>query len=368
MTRTVLMVSQPTVAGVAQCVMDWSIGLRQRGWNVIVACPGDGWLGTGLMDSDVDVRHWDAVRSPVRGLRAESTGLTAIIKQTDPDLVFLHGSKAGLIGRWVLRGRRPTAFAPHAWSFEAVTGAVSWAALQWERLAAKWTRLFLCVSEAEQSLGRRRGLSGEYLVARNGVDLEAVRWFSDQDRKILRGDLDIPPDTQALVCVGRICPQKGQDVLLHAWPDVAADDRTLTFVGGGPDLALLSGTSNDPRVQFLGDTDRAEALRWMAAADLVVLPSRWEGMALVPLESMAVGTPVITSDVNGMREAISADVGQLVPPGDPRALAAAIRHWLDNAGPDVRKVCRRHVEDGFDIQQTISTIDDALRDVLAAPS
>ncbi|MEI2621482.1 MAG: glycosyltransferase [Candidatus Nanopelagicales bacterium] len=262
------MVSQPTVAGVAQCVMDWSIGLRQRDWNVIVACPGDGWLGTRLMDSDVDVRHWDAVRSPVRGLRTESTGLAAIVKQTDPDLVFLHGSKAGLIGRWVLRGRRPTAFAPHSWSFEAVTGAVSWAALRWERLAAKWTRLFVCVSEAEQSLGKRRGLSGEYLVARNGVDLEAVRWFSDQDRKGLRGDLDIPPETQALVCVGRICPQKGQDVLLHAWPDVATDDRTLTFVGGGPDLALLSETNNDPRVRFLGDSDRAEALRWMAAADL----------------------------------------------------------------------------------------------------
>ena len=362
------MVSQPTVAGVAQCVMDWSIGLRQRGWNVIVACPGDGWLATRLMDSEVDVRRWDAVRSPVRGLPTESTRLTTIVEQTDPDIVFLHGSKAGLIGRWVLRGRLPTAFAPHSWSFEAVTGAVSWAALQWERLAAKWTRLFVCVSEAEQSLGQRSGVSGEYLVARNGIDLEAVQWFSDQDRNSLRGDLDIPPTTQALVCVGRICPQKGQDVLLHAWPEVATDDRTLTFVGGGPDLALLSGTNNDPRVRFLGDSDRVEALRWMTAADLVVLPSRWEGMALVPLESMAVGTPVIASDVNGMREAVSANVGQLVRPEDPRALAAAIRDWLDNAGPDVRKASRRHVEDGFDIQKTISTIDDALRDILADPS
>lgn len=106
----------------------------------------------------------------------------------------------------------------------------------------------------------------------------------------------------------------------------------------------------------------------MTAADLVVLPSRWEGMALVPLESMAVGTPVIASDVNGMREAVSANVGQLVRPEDPRALAAAIRDWLDNAGPDVRKASRRHVEDGFDIQKTISTIDDALRDILADPS
>ena len=88
------------------------------------------------------------------------------------------------------------------------------------------------------------------------------------------GDLDIPPTTQALVW-GRICPQKGQDVLCtpgQRWYGRSDTDLRRRR----PDLALLSGTNNDPRVRFLGDSDRAEALRWMTAAIWWSFP-RWGG-------------------------------------------------------------------------------------------
>ncbi len=364
---SVLMVSQPTVAGVAQCVRDWASGLRDRGWRVEAACPADGWLHESLTADGIVTHLWQSQRSPTAGLRQESRDLSKILTAVDPDVVFLHGSKAGLIGRLVLRGKSPTAFAPHSWSFEAVTGSVGAVALRWERFAARWTARFVCVSEAERDLGLRSRINGRYVVARNGVDLQALA--PRADRSALRQALGIPEATEALVCVGRLCEQKGQDVLLRAWPDIRTPQRSLTLVGDGPDRTALEHLAPTDGVVFTGDVERARALDWMAAADLVLVPSRWEGMALVPLESLAQGTPVIASDVNGSREAITDEVGGLCPPDDPTALAAVVNRWLDaTAGraDEIRQACRERVAGDFDLRATIATLDRTLRQMIGA--
>ena len=355
----VLMVSQPTTAGVAQCVLDWSLGLAGSRWDVSVACPEDGWLQAKLAQGGIPVHPWESQRSPTAGLRSESAALRAIIAQTGPDVIFAHSSKAGLVARVVNRNQMPLVFAPHSWSFEAVHGAIASAALRWERFAARWTDRFICVSDAERDLGMRSKIRGRYVVARNGIEVDALRPVAD--RAGLREALGIGAGEVALICVGRLSEQKGQDVLLAAWPHVQAPDRTLTFVGDGPDEQQLRASVDDPRVRFVGHTDREVALQWLAAADLVVLPSRWEGMALVPLESLAVGTPVVASDVNGAHEAITDDVGALCPADDPVALASAVNAWLATPRPAARTAARARVEQGFDLAQTVDTIDRTLR-------
>lgn len=358
------MVSQPTVAGVAQCVLDWSIGLAGRGWEVQVACPEDGWLRGKLADAGIAVHRWDSLRSPTSGLRAESAALRTIIAQASPEVLFAHSSKAGLITRAINRTQTPLLFAPHSWSFEAVHGATAAAALRWERFAARWTSRFICVSDAERDLGLRMNIRGRYVVARNGVDLDALH--PPRDRTALRDGLGIDPSEVSLVCVGRLSEQKGQDVLLTAWPQISEPDRTLTFVGDGPDEEHLRAGVHDPRVRFTGSTPREVALDWLAAADLAVLPSRWEGMALVPLESLAVGTPVVASDVNGAREAITDDVGALCPADEPAALARAVNDWLGTPRPTARRAARARVERHFDLHQTVGIIDRALRSAVEA--
>ncbi len=359
----VLMVSQPTTAGVAQCVLDWSIGLARGGWEVSVACPEDGWLREKLRTAGIPVHLWESQRSPTAGIRAESKALSAIIRQTQPAVIFAHSSKAGLVARLVDRNRVPLVFAPHSWSFEAVQGPTAAAALRWERFAARWTRRFICVSDAERDLGLRSKIRGRYVVARNGIDVTKLRPVAD--RAGLRKALDIGAAEVALVCLGRLSEQKGQDVLLSAWPQIEAPDRTLTFVGDGPDEQQLRACVDDPRVRFVGHTDREVALQWLAAADLVILPSRWEGMALVPLESLALGTPVVASDVNGAREAITEDVGALCPADDPAALAATVNDWLDTPRAAARTAARARVVDGFDLAQTLTTIDRTLLSTVA---
>ncbi|WP_420713241.1 glycosyltransferase family 4 protein, partial [Streptomyces sp. Tu 6176] len=112
------------------------------------------------------------------------------------------------------------------------------------------------------------------------------------------GDTPHAPHAPLVVCVGRLCRQKGQDVLLRAWGPVAerVPGARLVLVGDGPDHDRLRDLA-PPSVAFTGAV--ADPLPWYRAADVVVLPSRWEGMALAPLEAMACARPVVAADVGG---------------------------------------------------------------------
>ncbi len=361
----VLLVSQPTTAGVAQCVLDWSAGLAERGWDVAVACPGTGWLSARCAGLGVPTYPWRAVRSPYSSVVAEVRSLLAVVADWRPDVVHLNSSKAGLAGRIGLRGRIPTAFSPHSWSFEASPGATARLALAWERIATNWTDCIICVSEAERSAGLARGIRAPYEVARNGVDTTSLVPPTVAGRSAMRAQLGIGDGETAVVCVGRLQEQKGQDVLLAAWPEIAAaGGRVLYIVGGGPDEQVLRSRSRRDDVRFVGETDRVAALRWLAAADLVVVPSRWEGMALVPLESLAMGTPVVASDVTGLSEAVDEWTGRLVPPDDPGALADAVNSWLAKdarSHSQVRAACRTRAVEQFDLSATVEAVSEALR-------
>jgi glycosyltransferase involved in cell wall biosynthesis len=106
-------------------------------------------------------------------------------------------------------------------------------------------------------------------------------------------------------------------------------------------------------VTFAGATD--DVTSWLAAADVVVLPSRWEGMSLSMLEAMAAGRPLVVSDVPGAREAVTAGAGAIVPVGDVPALSRAVLDRLRDAGLRRREgeQARKVAEERFDLQRTL---------------
>lgn len=363
----VLHLTQPVDGGVARVVTDLVRAQLADGLEVAAVCP-DSVLAARLRADGAHVRHWQATRSPGPSLPREVRRLARLIDDVRPDLVHAHSAKAGLAGRLAVRGRIPTVFQPHAWSFEAVGGSTAALALRWERWAARWTTRMLCVSDAERATGVRAGITGRWTVVPNGIDPERYRpAVAGTVRAGLAPLAGVHPAAPLAVCVGRLCPQKGQDVLLRAWDTVVrtVPDARLVLVGDGPDRDRLRRDAPGS-VLFTGAV--ADTSVWYQAADLAVLPSRWEGMALAPLEAMACGVPVLVTDVDGARESLPPALTArcVIPPENPGELAAAITGLLLDAPlrASLGVQGRRHVLSLHDVRHTTEAVADVYRDLL----
>jgi glycosyltransferase involved in cell wall biosynthesis len=147
-----------------------------------------------------------------------------------------------------------------------------------------------------------------------------------------------------LLCVAAITPGKGHDVLVEAL--ALLDARVTCVLVGSPTRdpafaerirASVAAAGLADRVTFAGPRTGADLDAAYGAADLVVLASRAETYGMVITEALARGVPVLVTDVGGVREALGTTAageppGLLVPPGDPSALAGALRAWLSDAG------------------------------------
>ena len=346
----ILHVAQPTTEGVARCVADLVVRQKARGWDVSVASPVAGDLRRWVIEAGATHLDWEAGRNPGRSTRRETGALGRLVERADPDIAHLHSSKAGLAGRLAIRRRLPTVFQPHAWSFAAVTGPTRAAALLWERIGARWADVIVCVSRSELEEGERRSIKANWGLAPNGVDLEL--WPPPHESTRDRARLHLALGGGALVvCVGRLSKQKGQDVLLAAWPRVleALPDARLVLIGEGPEVESLRAHAARG-VSFAGL--RRDVPEWIRAADVVALPSRWEGMALTMIEGMAAGRSVVATDVAGAREALDRGAGAVVPVEDPGALAAALLERLRDPELAAREGTegRRRVEELYNLE------------------
>lgn len=344
----VLHVAQPTTAGVARVVADAVRDQAGRGWDVTVACPADGWLGKDVEVAGARWSRWEATREPGPTVPHEVARLRRIVRIHRPDVVHLHSSKAGLIGRLVVRGAVPTVFQPNAWSFRASDSRSAQLAVHWERFAVRWTAALAVVSVGEQRAGEEAGIRAAWVEIGNGVDLRQHPLPSQEERLSARAALGV--SGPLAVCVGRLSRQKGQDVLLAAWPMVRDQlpAAELVLVGDGPERSALERLL-PPGVRLTGDV--RDPRPWLRAADVVVQPSRWEGLSLALLEALATGRCVVASDVEGMTDAISPGGGTVVPPEAPGPLATAVvQRLLD---PDLAAAegaqARRTAVERFDI-------------------
>ncbi|MEU9362614.1 glycosyltransferase family 4 protein [Streptomyces sp. NPDC048301] len=357
---TVLHLVQPVEGGVARVVTDLVAAQVRAGLRPVVACPPDGPLAAGAATAGARVYPWPAERSPGPRLAREVLTARRLVRACAPDVVHAHSAKAGLAGRLAVRGRVPTVFQPHAWSFEALEGRAAELATAWERYGARWSDRILCVSESERRRGQHAGIRAPWSVIRNGIDLARFRPAHEDvaaARAALPSRAGIPAGAPLVVCVGRLSRQKGQDVLLRAWRTAAVGDARLVLVGDGPCAQELR-RSAPPGVVFAGSC--ADVRPWVRAADLLVLPSRWEGMALAPLEAMACGTPVLLTDVDGARESLPPEhlPHCLVPPEDPTALATALTVLLGDAAlrAELGRTAQARTRSVFDVVRTAGAV------------
>ena len=220
--------------------------------------------------------------------------------------------------------------------------------------AAKVVAVSRPLAEEAIALGAPRD---RVAIVMNGVDGEL---FFPRDRAAARAELGLPGGPLAVYC-GNLKPEKGVMDLAAAWEHVAAamPDATLAMVGGGPledELAAKVGAS----VRLVGPQPLERVPVWMAAADILVLPSHVEGTPNVVLEALASGRRVVATAVGGVPDLITTPaLGALSPPHDPDALADAIAHAL-RTSYDAAEVARLGARGGWAASAA------ALHDVLVA--
>lgn len=170
-------------------------------------------------------------------------------------------------------------------------------------------------------------------VVYNGVD---TALFHPGSKDAARLELGLPSADPLIVFIGNLLSVKGIDVLLDALALIARTGRRFNFalVGDGPLREALRRRAVKlglvAQVRFVGARPLEELPAWYRAADLLVLPSRSEGVPNVLLEAMACGTPLVASRVGGIPEIAPADA--LVEPGDPAMLAERIVRCLAKGG------------------------------------
>lgn len=253
--------------------------------------------------------------------------------------------------RWLKRGRFDIV---HTWIFAAnAYGRVAarWAKVpvvvtsemavdlwksSWElavdRRLAAWTDAVVGNSDAVVDFYRRAGLPESKLKRiYSGIEVDAP--LPPADRAGVRAELGLDPEAPLLIFAGRLAPQKGVgdliralDVLGHIIPDMST-----AILGEGPLRSeleeMVRGMERTDMIRFLGH--RADATRFLASADALVLPSLYEGLPNVVLEAMRLGTPVVATAAPGTTELVEDRVtGLLVPIGDPSELTRALREIL----------------------------------------
>jgi glycosyltransferase involved in cell wall biosynthesis len=205
----------------------------------------------------------------------------------------------------------------------------------------------------------------------NGRDLTRFHPPSERERAEARRALGVE-DRQVLVTLGRLEAQKGHCFLIDAIAQLAPQWPALValLAGSGEleaDLMLQRDRAAlGERIRFLGMVRAPE--RVLAAADVVVLPSLFEGLPLVAVEALACARPMVATDVVGTREVVIHErTGMLVPPRDPTALADAISRVLSDPsfGAELGQRGRTYVEDCFDVRNQIEKTAETYRDLLS---
>ena len=225
-----------------------------------------------------------------------------------------------------------------------------------ERVLDRVTDLYLVNAGAVADELVRHGLPREKIrVVHNGVDLSRFPAF-DVDRAAARAALGVPVERRLVAQIGRLAPQKDYPtflavaaVLARRFPDV-----DFLVAGEGPDGDALRRVALDrglgERVRWLGV--RNDVPRILAAVDVMLLTSRYEGLPNVVIEAMAAGAAVVATDVGGCRELVSpAQHGLLVTPGDVDGIAAAAAGLLEDEARRVvlARAARRRVEAEFSV-------------------
>jgi glycosyltransferase involved in cell wall biosynthesis len=335
----------PLMSGVQKVSLDELANLDPQRYERIAVCKCDGEFTEQLRQIGVRVHlvpELERTISPKRDIQAY-LALRSFFRAEQPDIVHTHSSKTGILGRLAAKAARVPVIVHtvHGYAFPAESRPAVKAIFKFlERQAGKVTDRMIVLNETDAAIARDllsvpdRRLA----VLPNGVDVDTYAPTTPEQRHALRRSaFGIETSDHVIVgMVGRLWFQKNPQCFVRAAIRVTAQRDKVSFflIGDGEFRAELEAA-----IQASGhDTNRIRILGWrndvpelLKALDLMVLPSRWEGMPLAILEAMASAVPVVASDIPGNHHLVQdGNDGRLFPLDDDLALASALLELIDD--------------------------------------
>jgi len=299
------------------------------------------------------------------GYLPELVALPRYVRSEQVALVQTFLFHAEVAGRVAARVARRRSLPVVVSSVRASNRKHRWWQFALQRATARLVDAFTAVSErtldfavAHEGVIRERAT-----VIPNGIDL--APWRTPVEKSAARSELDLPAGASVIATLGRLHEQKGHAYLLRAARLLAERQADALFLiaGYGPLRGRLEAQARElgvaERVRFLGY--RRDVRRILAAADIFVLPSLWEGMSNAIMEAMAAGRPVVATAVDGNVDQVAdGETGLLVAPANAEALAEALNRLCQNPAEaeEMGKRGRMRVEEFFPVERmTEATLD-----------
>ena len=337
--------------------------LGARGWDANLAGPADGALFDVFREMGVDTVELGTNR--VRP--ATLARLVGLVRRRGVRLIHSHGKGAGLYGRVAARLTGvPAIHTFHGIQFERYPPPMRAAYLALERRLSSWTTCVVNVSRAQEREGVALGLfdARSSRVIPNGVDIARLV-ATARDRADARAFLKLPVNATVVGSVARFDEVKRLDLLVEA--AARLPEVTLVLIGEGETSAPLRRLAAERalggRVVFAGTVH--DAARLLPAFDIYASAARKEGMPLAVLEAMALGLPVVASDIPSHREVLGHPSRGLVP--GTGAAFADVLDWLAR-DPGARAALgaanRTRAHRDFDARDMVTALEALYVDVL----
>lgn len=309
--KILYVITKSEVGGAQTHVADLCRYFVKQGNKVAVMSYPGGWLETEVIRCGAQFfpnKYFSNSLNPFKVLKAFSAAAGAM-RDFKPDLVSCHSSAAGIITRLTVRNKIPTIFTAHGWSFNlGVPGWQNFLGVITEKIAARYCAKIIAVCDFVKNLGVNNAvaIAEKFQVVYNGIVVVDSRLSLSND-EFLR-----------IVFAGRLARPKQPLLLLEALSELATDLKKrviLDIYGDGPQRLLLQQRIDEDKlsnVKITSSLYRSEIISKMGKADVLVLPTSYEGFPYVVLEAMSNGLAVVASNVGGIREAVNDDNGWLV--------------------------------------------------------
>lgn len=307
----ILHITQATIGGTLEYIKLFFNHIDKNKYEVCLICPSYGPMkeeieAMGIKVYPIEMNREISFKSDLNSFLE----LKRAIKHIKPDIVHLHSSKAGVLGKIAsYLNKVPCVYNAHGWSFSMDTSKKKkkiYALI--EKYTSKFCNIIVNISDYEHQLAKRYKIANDnkMVTIHNGIDLE--KYNISYSKKDILTELNIPEDSFIVGMVARIAEQKDPIKFIEIAKDICSNINNAYFVLVG-DGELRSNVEYkikeynlENNVKIIGWVNEVE--KYISIFDIAILTSKWEGFGLVLAEYMALNKPIVSSNVGAIPELV----------------------------------------------------------------